>query len=309
MKILIELPSWIGDTVMTTPAIDNIVCHFNKIEITIIGSFLPVETLKHHPNVVKTKVLTKNYKSLYKFAKSLGQFDIYFSFRSSFRSRILKLFISSNNKYQFKRNKYLNYHQVEKYNDFINDSLNANLIAGKLKVHYNLSKSLDKSMPIVGINPGASYGEAKRWYPKEFAKVASKLSSCYNILIIGGPNEEDIAKDIENLLVNKGVFNYQNLAGKTSIEELLGYISNLDLFITGDSGPMHLAASFQIPTISIFGPTKDNETSQWMNENSRIIKKGLDCQPCMKRTCPLKHHNCMKLIKANDVLEAIKSLD
>ena len=88
----------------------------------------------------------------------------------------------------------------------------------------------------------------------------------------------------------------------------MDHILNLDLFITGDSGSMHLAAGFQVPTVAIFGPTRDNETSQWMNDKSLIIKKSLDCQPCMKRTCPLKHHNCMKFIQAEDVLKAVKSL-
>ena len=65
----------------------------------------------------------------------------------------------------------------------------------------------------------------------------------------------------------------KNLSGKTTISDLMSYISLLDLFITGDSGPMHIAASFNIPTVSIFGPTKDNETCQWMNVKSTIIKK------------------------------------
>jgi heptosyltransferase-2 len=86
---------------------------------------------------------------------------------------------------------------------------------------------------------------------------------------------------------------------------LIDKISNLDLLITGDSGPMHVAAAFQIPTVAIFGPTKDSETSQWMNKKSVIIKKNLECQPCMKRTCPLGHHDCMKKIKAKQVLKAI----
>ena len=90
-----------------------------------------------------------------------------------------------------------------------------------------------------------------------------------------------------------------------TITELINCISNLDLFITADSGPMHLAASFQIPTIALFGPSKDDETSQWMNDNSVVVKKNLDCQPCMKRTCPLKHHNCMKLIEAQEVIDSI----
>ena len=91
----------------------------------------------------------------------------------------------------------------------------------------------------------------------------------------------------------------------TSISELSNYISNLDIFVTGDSGPMHIAASLQVPTIAIFGPTNSIETSQWKNANSFIVKKNLDCQPCMKRTCPLKHHNCMKLIEAQEVIESI----
>jgi heptosyltransferase-2 len=160
----------------------------------------------------------------------------------------------------------------------------------------------------LGINPGASYGRAKRWYPEEFARVAQELSSQYDIIIFGGSDEVEIANDIEKSLVQNGVTNYQNLAGKTTITELLEKISTLDLLITGDSGPMHVAAAFQVPTVAIFGPTQDDETSQWMNDKSTIVKKNLDCQPCMKRTCPLKHHNCMKLIKANDVLTVVAKL-
>ena len=170
----------------------------------------------------------------------------------------------------------------------------------------NLYKSRDLTL---GINPGGTYGSAKRWYPDEFAEVAAKLSKKYNIIIIGGSGEKDIATDIEKLLIKKGVSNYQNLAGNTTISELVGHISNLDLFITGDSGPMHIAAAFQVPTVAIFGPTKTQETSQWMNKKSLIVKKDLDCQPCMKRVCPLKHHNCMKYIKSVDVLSATKSLN
>jgi heptosyltransferase-2 len=72
---------------------------------------------------------------------------------------------------------------------------------------------------------------------------------------------------------------------------------------------MHVAAAFQIPTVAIFGPTKDDETSQWMNDKSIIVKKNLECQPCMKRTCPLQHHECMKLITAVEVLDAVKGLN
>jgi heptosyltransferase-2 len=263
--------------------------------------------MKNHPKVVKTVILSKKYTDLYNISRKLGSFDAFFSFRSSFRSKFLKFLISAKNKYQFDKNKYKNRHQVEKYNDFVNDSLNTSFSAGRLALH--VDNSILKTQHLtLGINPGASYGSAKRWYPHEFAKVASELSSQYDIIIFGGLDEKDIANDIEKELIKNNIKNYKNLVGKTTIPELIHSVSNLDLFITGDSGPMHIAAAFQVPTVAIFGPTKDNETSQWMNEKSIIVKKNLDCQPCMKRTCPLQHHDCMNLIKAVDVLNATKRL-
>ena len=310
MKILIELPTWLGDAVMATPAIENLANFQYEVEITLIGSFIAIEALKNHPKVTKTVVLDKKYTSLAKISRELGTFDAFFSFRGSMRSKFLKFSISAKNKYQFNKNKYQNRHQVEKYNDFINDSLNTHFSADKLVLHAeNLQLSINNSsLPILGINPGASYGSAKRWYPEEFARVAQELSSQYDIIIFGGSDEVEIANDIEKSLINNSVNNYQNLSGKTTIPELLEKISTLDLLITGDSGPMHVAAAFQVPTVAIFGPTQDDETSQWMNDKSTIVKKDLDCQPCMKRTCPLKHHNCMKLIKANDVLTVVAKL-
>ena len=299
MKILIELPTWLGDCVMATPAIENIVNFNNDVQITFIGSFVSIEALKNHPKVIKTVVLDKKYRVLYKTARNLGEFDVFFSFRGSLRTKFLKFLISAKNKYQHR-------HQVEKYNDFINDSLDINFPPGKLLLTTTNSQS--STQKTVGINPGASYGSAKRWYPEEFAKVASELSDRYDIVIFGGPGEVDITLDIEKSLLEKGVKNYQNLAGKTTIPELINHISNLDLFITGDSGPMHVAAAFEVPTVAIFGPTKDDETSQWMNEKSVIVKKNLDCQPCMKRTCPLKHHDCMKLITSVEVLDAVNGI-
>ena len=315
MKILIELPSWLGDAVMATPAIENLAGYYDNPEITLLGSDISVEALKNHPKVIKTLVFDKNYTSLFRMLKKLGKFDVFFSFRSSFRSRLIKLLISSIKKYQYiKNNKFQDRHQVEKYNDFVNESLNTGFSAGRLNVVIgNLIESetisVEKDNLTVGFNPGATYGDSKRWYPEEFVEVGAQLSNKYNIIIFGGPNEKEIAADIEKGLIEKGVTNYQNLAGNTSVEELIYHISTLDMFVTGDTGPMHLAATFQIPTVAIFGPTKVNETSQWMNDKSVIVKRNLECQPCMKRTCPLKHHDCMNLIKAKEVLDAIKSLN
>ena len=100
IKVLIELPTWLGDSVMTTPAIENIIKFYKNIEVTFIGPLVSIETLKYHPKVVRSIELDKQYKSLYKIYKSLDEFDIYFSFRCSFRARILKYLVKAKNKYQ-----------------------------------------------------------------------------------------------------------------------------------------------------------------------------------------------------------------
>ena len=105
MKLLIELPTWMGDTVMVTPAIENLVNFFNNPEIVLIGSFISVETLKNHPNVHKTIILDKKISSLVKVNNNLGKFDAFFTFRSSFRSKFLKFSVSAINKYQFNNNR------------------------------------------------------------------------------------------------------------------------------------------------------------------------------------------------------------
>ena len=105
MKLLIELPTWLGDCVMATPAIENIVNFNNDVQITFIGSFVSIEALKNHPKVIKTVVLDKKYRVLYKTARNLGEFDVFFSFRGSLRTKFLKFLISAKNKYQFDKNK------------------------------------------------------------------------------------------------------------------------------------------------------------------------------------------------------------
>lgn len=306
MKIIIELPTWLGDAVMASPAIENLINSFDNPKIVLLGSVTAVELLQNHPNVIKTYYTKKNFIDLYKDIRRFGKFDIFVSFRSSWRSKFIKFFVSSSHAFQFDKNFFNTGHQVEKYNNFINESFSMKCNPGDLVVTNTSSKKFSQKR-ILGINPGASYGVAKKWDPKKFAQLGCMLSSKYDIVIFGGPEDKKIADIIEKYFADKDVVNFRNLAGKTSITQLVSEIASLDLFITGDSGPMHLAAAFKIPTVTIFGPTNDKATSQWLNKRSHIVKKNLECQPCMKRVCPLHHNNCMKLISPSDVLKVINS--
>ena len=305
MKILIEAPTWLGDAVMTTPAIEALLSIHPNAEVTLVGSKVSTEALGLHSKVVKYEVLDKGWLSLRKKAKELGYFDLAISFRSSARSAWFLFFLNAAKKCQFPKS-YSGMHQVEKYFLFLKECDEISGSPGKLKLY---EKPYEYEKPILGLNPGASYGSAKRWYPESFAQVAISLSDKYDIVIFGGPGEEDIAGDIEKAVRQAGVENIENLAGKTTIRELVSRIAGLDWFVTNDSGPMHIAAAYQVPTVALFGPTRYDETSQWMNPDGHILRKEMDCSPCMKRSCPLGHHDCMKLIKADEVIEIISRED
>ncbi|MCT7588788.1 glycosyltransferase family 9 protein [Aliarcobacter butzleri] len=310
-EIFIEIPSWLGDAIMATPAIDNLIITYPDAQITLLGSFVSTQAFQGYPNIKRvivddTKKSGNRYKNLISLAKSIGKVDLAISFRRSISSKFMMFFIKAKKKFNYRRLTKKEIHLCIRYNDFVNKVLNLQNEVGDLKLYF---KPFNYGKPTLGINPGATYGSAKRWYPEEFAKIAIEMSKKYDIVIFGGPSETNIAKDIENELVSKGITNYQNLAGKTTIPELIEKIAGLDLFITNDSGPMHIAAAYKVKTVAIFGPTKFTETNQWNNPNGEIVTKNLDCAPCMKRVCPLKHHNCMKNITAADVLNLIVKLE
>lgn len=296
---------------MATPAIENLIKTYPDAEITLLGSFVSTQAFQDYPNIKKvivddTKKSGNRYKNLISLAKSIGRVDLAISFRRSISSKFMMFFIKAKKKFNYRRLTKKEIHLCIRYNDFVNKVLNLQNEVGDLKLYF---KPFNYDKPTLGINPGATYGSAKRWYPEEFAKIAIEMSKKYDIVIFGGPAETNIAKDIETELVSKGITNYQNLAGKTTIPELIEKIAGLDLFITNDSGPMHIAAAYKVKTIAIFGPTKFTETNQWNNPNGEIVTKNLNCAPCMKRVCPLKHHNCMKNITAADVLNVIVKLE
>ncbi len=314
MKLFVELPTWMGDAVMATPALERIVTAYPNVKITLFGSYVATQLFLSHPNVDsvivdESRKSKKRYLWLYHFAKEAGRFDAALSFRSSFASRLLFWFLEAEKKCVYRKAKGIVEHQVVRYNRFVEKCFDWDSEEpGKLKLYLPEENAEKPDRKQAGINPGASYGSAKRWYPEKFAQVAAALSKEYDIVIFGGPGEADIAADIEAGLKQESVHNYENLAGKTSVPELMKKIASLDLFITGDSGPMHVAAAFGVPTVALFGPTKETETSQWKNDNGVIVKKEMACAPCMKRTCPLGHHECMTRIDANDVLEVVKGI-
>lgn len=318
MTILIILPNWLGDAVMATPAIEALCKVYPDAKLTMVGSYVSLEALKHHPQctrayVDETKKGGNRFLNTYRLAKRLGRHDMAVTFRNQLHSSLMLFWSGSAvtaGRASAHSRLFLTHavkpvhpsHLVEQYRDIAQSLSDKPLGIDHLSLHIPAYRY---TRPTLGINPGATYGSAKRWYPEKFADVARAYADRYDIVIFGGPNEVAMADDIEARL--EGV-NVTNMAGKTSVSELCARIGGLDLFITNDSGPMHVAAAYQVPTVAIFGPTRHLETSQWKNEKSVIVRHEMECAPCMKRECPLGHHECMKGITSQEVTEAVKSL-
>lgn len=318
VTILLILPNWLGDAVMTTPAIEALCVAYPNAKLTMVGSYISIEALKHHPQCIRfyvdeTKKRGNRFLNTYRFAKELGAHDMAITFRNQLHSSLI-LFYSgtpiTTGRQSWHSQFFLTHsikpshpsHLVEQYRDIAQALSEQPLHIAKLQLHI---PAHHYERPTLGINPGATYGSAKRWYPEKFAQVARAFATTHEIVIFGGPGEVEMANDIESQLTGITV---SNMAGKTSVEQLCAKIGGLNMFITNDSGPMHVAAAYQVPTVAIFGPTRHLETSQWMNEKSCIVRHNMDCAPCMKRECPLGHHECMTSITSAEVIEAAKNL-
>nr|WP_122874436.1 glycosyltransferase family 9 protein [Campylobacter showae] len=280
------------------------------VKIVFFGSFAACELFKAHPNC-ECAIVDNSKKAKFRLwrlfwqARNLGKFDAAFSFRSSFASKVLLYGARVERKFVFQKSKD-GAHQVQKYLKFVKAALNLKRADDKLKLYFEPRKF---DAPVLGLNPGASYGSAKRWYPAYFAQVALYFKDEFKIMIFGGAGERDMCEQIERILRQNGAA-CENIAGKTSVRELCENIGGIGqsggIFVTNDSGPMHIAAVYKTPTIALFGPTRFTQTCPWRNENARILHLNLECMPCMKRVCPLKTHACMKDLSPQAVIETIE---
>jgi heptosyltransferase-2 len=152
--------------------------------------------------------------------------------------------------------------------------------------------------PWIGLNPGATYGAAKQWFPERFIELGRKLRR--KIVVVGGPAEaelgERVAKGVDGL----------NLAGKTSLPRLAAVLARCELFVTNDTGPMHVADAVGTSMVAIFGPTDWIETPPYGTSHT-IVRHEIECSPCKKRVCPLGHHDCMQKLGVDAVLRACEA--
>jgi heptosyltransferase-2 len=163
------------------------------------------------------------------------------------------------------------------------------------------------TQPVFGLNPGAEYGPAKRWPVERFIAAVQEIQKRTNCiwLIFGGKGDVAIANRIESETQNSK-FRTQNLAGKTSLRELMALLKLCRVLLTNDSGPMHVAAALGTPVVVPFGSTSPELTGPGLpgDPRHRLLKSDAHCSPCFLRECPIDFR-CLNGITVERVVEAV----
>ena len=163
----------------------------------------------------------------------------------------------------------------------------------------------DRKKRIIGISPGAAYGSAKRWLPERFAEAAAELASARGaaLVLFGSRAERELCDQIEQLLIG---YDVKNVAGQTTLEQFIELAARCELFVTNDSGAMHIASALGVPTIAIFGATDDAATGP-TGPKARVVRETVECSPCLLRECPIDHR-CMTRVSAGRVVREALAL-
>lgn len=156
---------------------------------------------------------------------------------------------------------------------------------------------------VVGISPGAAYGNAKRWLPERFAETAARLCAApaCPVLVFGSAAERGLCAEVAGGLQRLRV-DARNLAGETSLREFIELAAACRLFLTNDSGAMHVASALDVPTVAVFGATDDTTTGP-TGPYARVVREHAECSPCLRRECPIDHR-CMTRVTTDAVAAA-----
>ncbi|MCU1335533.1 MAG: lipopolysaccharide heptosyltransferase [Bryobacterales bacterium] len=157
---------------------------------------------------------------------------------------------------------------------------------------------------IIGVSPGAAYGTAKRWLPERFAESANQVASELGaaVAIFGSKDERDLCESVAASISVPA----KNFAGETSLAEFIDLAAACRVYLTNDSGAMHIASALGVPTVAVFGATDDQATGP-TGPLAKVVREAVECSPCLKRECPIDHR-CMTRVSASRVAEAALEL-
>lgn len=160
---------------------------------------------------------------------------------------------------------------------------------------------------VLGVSPGAAFGTAKRWYPERFAEAAITVAREHGlaVAVFGSAAERPLCEQV-CAAVTPHVRAARNFAGDTTLRQFIDCAAACRVFLTNDSGSMHIAYAMRVPAVAVFGPTDHIGTGP-LGAHTRIVRHAVECSPCKLRECPIDHR-CMKGVTAGEVARAALEL-
>jgi heptosyltransferase-2 len=337
-NILVVQTSFLGDVVLTTPLLAELRRRFPDARLSVLCTPGGGDILAGNPDVDEIILLEKRRdggrrSGLWQKAGELRarRFTLAISPHKSFRTALLLFFAGIPRRIGFRQSAgwFLYHRRVDRDAGRHDVERNLSLLGGlgesppergcaprveatsaaREKVAA-LFRSLGVSGdgPIFGVNPGSVW-PTKRWTEDGYAQLIGDLKRKYggSVVLFGGPGDRATVERILSLSNHAAV----SLVGSVGLGELAAAVERCDVFITNDSGPMHVAVARRVPVVAIFCATTPALGFYPYASKAVVVEKNLPCRPCAAhggRRCPLGTEDCMRLIKAEDVLLGVERL-
>jgi len=317
-RILIRGSNWLGDSVISMPAVRAIKAGRPDAHITVAAPEKTASVWKLVPEV--DQVISLKSRSLFDTVRSIRRqtiFDAAILFPNSMRVA-LEVWLAG----VPRRVGYRGHHRRHLLNQIIPERSRLGPVEHQV-VHYlqiprevgGLSEPPEVRMPWprvksngagakLGLCPGAEYGPAKRWLPERFAEVATTVSAQRPVqwILFGTSGDADIGAAIEASVGASCV----NRIGQTTMDQLIAELRECTLLLTNDTGTMHLATLLGVPVVAVFGSTEPRLTGP-LGDACRILRHQVECSPCFLRECPIDFR-CMKAVTVDEVVDSVSSL-
>jgi heptosyltransferase-2 len=331
-NILIRGVNWIGDAVMTLPALRAIRKAMPGDKISLLVKPLVAPVFEHDPSIDEILLYDERYSGLtgkLKLSRELKRknFTLSILLQNAFDAALIAFLAGIPRRVGFARDMrgflltdpipYSNEDFTMHHIDYFLEILRRYGIEAQPSepwIYLTLEERLrarDRlsglKRPIVGIPPGASYGSSKQWLPGRFAEFAEKVIKELegSVVIYGGESEKALSEEILSLCRGE-TGRLVSMAGETSLREMVSMVSESDLIVANDSGPMHVAYAVRTPLVALFGPTHPLLARPPVEESVSIFKD--ICPPCYLRKCPKEQTECMEAITTEEVFESAKKL-
>ncbi|HEV2489055.1 MAG TPA: lipopolysaccharide heptosyltransferase II [Candidatus Acidoferrales bacterium] len=335
MKLLVRATNWVGDAVMSIPALETVRAKWPQAEISVIARPWVADLYRVQPfadRVIPLSASANGLRGVERFTKELRRerFDCALLLQNAFsaawlawrakipqrigyardgRSALLTSAVHVPRSGEIPPHESYYYLELLRRAGWIDAWSQVEEI--RLQVSSDAKESAEAQLLKAGIRtnslriaiaPGAAYGSAKCWIPERFAAVADGLVEDFgaDVILFGADSEIGVSRQIASQMRHRPV----NLAGQTTIGQLPALFSRCHLFVGNDSGAMHVAAAAGIPVVAVFGSTDPQGTAP-VTPRRTLVQNLVSCSPCFLRECPVDHR-CMTRVEVDDVRNAAR---